>query len=58
MRPQQKDGLHKVLMVYHKGLSEPEIYQGVKDKLTKQALNDRIIMLKEDISVEEIHKNN
>ena len=33
-----------------------KVYQGVRDKLTKQAFNDRIIMSQEEILVEEIRK--
>ena len=34
-----------------------KVYQGVRDKLTKQALNDRITMSWEQISVAEICKS-
>ena len=34
-----------------------KVYQGVRDKLTKQALNDRIIMSVEQISVAGICKS-
>ena len=37
--------------------SEEKVNQGVRDKSTKQALNDRIIMSWEEISVEEICKS-
>ena len=36
-------------MDYSMGLSKEKVYQGVRDELTKQALNDRIIMSWEQI---------
>ena len=53
--------VHKVLTVTqwitHIGPLKENVYQGGRDKLIKQALNDRIIMSREEISVEEIRKS-
>ena len=54
------NGLHKVLTVtqwIRPGDSLKEkVYQGVRDKYKKQALNDMMIMSLEEISVKEIFK--
>ena len=50
------NGLHKVLTVTKWDSLKEKIYKGVRDKLTKQALNDRIIMSWEEIPAAEIHK--